>query len=96
MPSGVSGYAQNVPMTTSATTVGSQSQASFKDCSDCPEMIVIPAGTFRMGSPAGEKGRPADGREGPQHNVTIKYSFAVGKFSRYGRTVCCLCGSDWL
>jgi sulfatase modifying factor 1 len=63
-----------------AIIVGSQSQNSFKDCSDCPEMIVVPAGTFRMGSAAGEKGRPADGREGPQHEVTIGRSFAVGKF----------------
>jgi formylglycine-generating enzyme required for sulfatase activity len=25
-------------------------QAAFKDCSDCPEMIVIPAGSFQMGA----------------------------------------------
>jgi sulfatase modifying factor 1 len=72
--SGVFGYAQN------ATIVGAQSQESLKDCTECPEMIVIPAGTFRMGAASGEKGRPADGREGPQHEVTIGRSFAVGKF----------------
>src|SRR5262245_60240034 len=32
--------------------------ASFRECAkDCPEMIVVPAGSFRMGSPATEKGR---------------------------------------
>jgi formylglycine-generating enzyme required for sulfatase activity len=41
---------------------------------------VVPAGTFRMGSAAGEKGRPADGREGPQHEVTLGRLFAVGRF----------------
>jgi formylglycine-generating enzyme required for sulfatase activity len=40
------------------------------------EMVPIPGGTFRMGSPAGEKGRGAD--EGPQHPVTIR-PFWMGK-----------------
>jgi formylglycine-generating enzyme required for sulfatase activity len=51
---------------------------SFKDCSECPEMVVIPAGEFMMGSPAGEEGREDD--EGPQRKVTIAKPFAVGKF----------------
>ncbi|MEY9234055.1 formylglycine-generating enzyme required for sulfatase activity [Bradyrhizobium japonicum] len=49
---------------------------SFKECSkDCPEMIVIPAGSFMMGSPPTEN----DGRdyERPQHIVTIAQPFAV-------------------
>ena len=49
----------------------------FKDCSDCPEMVVIPAGSFDMGSPASEAGRDND--EGPQHRVSVQ-SFAAGKF----------------
>ncbi|MFA7243306.1 MAG: SUMF1/EgtB/PvdO family nonheme iron enzyme [Sulfuricellaceae bacterium] len=48
----------------------------FRDCSDCPEMVVIPAGSFIMGSPADEKGRDND--EGPQHEVSVK-SFALGR-----------------
>jgi formylglycine-generating enzyme required for sulfatase activity len=47
-----------------------------KDCADCPDMVVIPAGSFTMGSPDNEKGRNAD--EGPQRNVNLK-SFAIGK-----------------
>ncbi|MDP6709224.1 MAG: SUMF1/EgtB/PvdO family nonheme iron enzyme, partial [Alphaproteobacteria bacterium] len=50
----------------------------FKDCHDCPEMVVIPAGSFQMGSPPSEEGRSKD--EGPQHHVTIAKPFAVGKF----------------
>jgi formylglycine-generating enzyme required for sulfatase activity len=51
----------------------------FRECDkDCPWMIVIPAGTFTMGSPEGETGRRA--REGPQHEVTIAKRFAVSKF----------------
>jgi formylglycine-generating enzyme required for sulfatase activity len=41
-------------------------------------MIVLPAGSFVMGSPAGEKQRRND--EGPQRKVRIDTSFAVSKF----------------
>ncbi len=51
---------------------------SFRDCPDCPEMVVVPEGSFTMGSPADEKERYDD--EGPQHKVTISKPFAVGKF----------------
>jgi formylglycine-generating enzyme required for sulfatase activity len=42
-------------------------------------MVVVPAGTFMMGSPNDEQARFAD--EGPQHRVTIGRQFAVGRFS---------------
>jgi formylglycine-generating enzyme required for sulfatase activity len=51
---------------------------SFKDCPECPEMVVVPAGEFIMGSPTGEAERIYD--EGPQHKVTIAKPLAVGKF----------------
>ena len=41
------------------------------------EMVVIPAGKYRMGSPKKEKERDDD--EGPRHRVTISESFAVSK-----------------
>ena len=49
----------------------------FRDCPDCPEMVVIPPGTFLMGAPADEAGR--DDIEGPQRRVTIA-QFAAGKY----------------
>jgi formylglycine-generating enzyme required for sulfatase activity len=50
---------------------------SFKECAaDCPEMVVIPAGVFLMGSPGGT-GRDD---EHPQHQVTISNRLAVAKF----------------
>ena len=51
---------------------------TFKECDACPEMVVVPAGSFAMGSPSNEKAR--DNNEGPQHQVTITRSFAFGKF----------------
>ena len=50
----------------------------FKECDKCAEMVVVPAGSFTMGSPASEKDRRNN--EGPQHVVTIARPFAVGRF----------------
>ena len=49
---------------------------TFKDCDDCPEMVVIPPGQFRMGDLSGG----GDKDEKPAHDVRIDYSFSVGKF----------------
>jgi formylglycine-generating enzyme required for sulfatase activity len=51
---------------------------TFRDCPECPEVVVVPAGSFTMGSPPGEAGRYAF--EGPQRRVTIARPFAVGKY----------------
>ena len=52
---------------------------TFRECAkNCPEMVVIPAGSFIMGSPETEKDRIEN--EGPQHQVSVK-RFAVGKFT---------------
>ena len=50
----------------------------FRDCDNCPEMVVVPAGSFEMGSPPGEEGRYS--QEGPVHRVTIPEPFAVGVY----------------
>ena len=50
----------------------------FNDCPACPEMVVVPTGSFMMGSPSSEKGRDSD--EGPQHQVSIAQPFAVGVY----------------
>jgi formylglycine-generating enzyme required for sulfatase activity len=52
---------------------------SFKECDACPEMVVVPAGSFAMGSPANEEGNASD--ELPQHAVTFARQFAVGRFA---------------
>src|SRR3974390_1314964 len=49
----------------------------FKECNDCPEMIVVPEGEFTMGSPEDEEGHTED--ESPQHRVQFLKPFAVGR-----------------
>jgi formylglycine-generating enzyme required for sulfatase activity len=50
----------------------------FRECDKCPEMVVVPSGSFSMGSPESDAQRYPD--ESPQHTVTIARPFAVGKF----------------
>jgi len=54
-----------------------KSKDIFQECELCPEMVVVPAGAFTMGSPGNEQYR--DQNEGPQHAVTFTRPFAVGK-----------------
>ena len=50
----------------------------FKDCDTCPEMVVVPSGTFAMGSPKDEAERII-GED--QVQITITKPFAVGRFA---------------
>lgn len=51
----------------------------LRDCTGaCPEMVVLPAGSFTMGTPDDEVGRQPD--EGPMHQVTFARPFAISRF----------------
>jgi formylglycine-generating enzyme required for sulfatase activity len=52
---------------------------TFRDCAECPEMVVIPPGRFFMGSPDTDSERWSAAREGPQHAVVIERPFALGR-----------------
>ena len=64
----------------------------FRDCPECPEMAVLPAGSYRMGSPSYEQGRQKN--EGPVHEVTIAAPFALGRVRGDGGGVRALRGRD--
>jgi formylglycine-generating enzyme required for sulfatase activity len=55
----------------------------FQDFDGGPEMVVVPAGSFMMGSPEDEPERESwqKGTESPRHRVTIQKPFAVGGFA---------------
>ena len=60
-------------MTTSGPGVGQR----FRDCPECPEMVVVPSGTFLMGAPESELRSEDDDR--PVHGVSVP-SFAAGVY----------------
>ena len=70
-----------------AAASGNVTGAVFRDCPDCPEMVVVPAGKFTMGSSAVEKSWAASqggsmeavADEAPQHVVSLR-SFAIGRY----------------
>jgi formylglycine-generating enzyme required for sulfatase activity/DNA-binding winged helix-turn-helix (wHTH) protein len=49
----------------------------FKDCSLCPDMIVLPTGEFMMGSPASENGHTDV--EGSPRRINMSKRIAIGK-----------------
>jgi sulfatase modifying factor 1 len=71
----------------SATQAGQRSTpdpaspgTTFRECNrECPLMVVVPAGTFTMGTE--RLAVESDGREGPpQHSVTFAKPFALGAY----------------
>jgi sulfatase modifying factor 1 len=57
----------------------------FRDCSECPVMVPIPPGSFVMGVASDEEERENvlpqfRGWSAPQHLVTFRESFAIGKY----------------
>jgi len=50
--------------------------ATFKECRNCPDMVVIPPGSFTIGSPADEPDRRDNE---PQKKVTVARAYAIGK-----------------
>jgi formylglycine-generating enzyme required for sulfatase activity len=72
-----------------------QAGQAFRDCADCPEMVVVPVGRFLMGSSAEEEARDLEyvvprgeikgakwylPSQRPQHEVSFSRAFAVGKY----------------
>jgi len=70
------------PALAADAAAGLKPAQTFKDCDDCQTMVVIPAGTFTMGSTPAERERegvpPSFGdHEGPTVEITIAKPFAI-------------------
>jgi formylglycine-generating enzyme required for sulfatase activity len=60
---------------------------TFRDCSDCPELVIAPSGEFDMGSTTKPSEQP----------VSIGKNFAIGRrevtFAEWDRCVAQTCGT---
>jgi formylglycine-generating enzyme required for sulfatase activity len=75
-PPGKSGAA---PLAAGAAAPGDP-LGPIRDCPTCPQMVVVPPGTFVLGTSADARERDADRGESPPQPVTISRAFAMGKF----------------
>ena len=50
-----------------------------RDCAVCPELVVIPPGSFDMGTPLDAREIQLDRGEGPPVPITIGYKFLMGR-----------------
>lgn len=50
--------------------IPSEAGGVFRDCADCPQLVVVPAGSFLMGAAPGE---------GPPHRVVLGRFFSLGR-----------------
>lgn len=57
-----------------APSLSRQTGEVFRDCAACPELVVVPAGSFMMGAQDG------DSDERPVHRATIASPFAIGRY----------------
>ncbi len=67
-----------------AAAAGEDGGRRFADCRDCPDMVVIPAGSATLGSTAEERAAsgivPVFGdREGPTYKATFAHPYAIGR-----------------
>ncbi len=53
--------------------------STFRDCDDCPEMVVIPAGSFVMGTPAAGPVRGIEAAERDAIVIDLPAAFALGR-----------------
>jgi formylglycine-generating enzyme required for sulfatase activity len=71
-----------VVMTMHAPLQAHETGDIIKECDVCPEVVVVPPGSFKMGWDGAEPLRDGEVRryEGPERMVTIARPFAAGRF----------------
>ena len=75
--------------TDDGSATGAARGSAFRDCAECPEMVVAPAGWFMMGAPADEAG--SDATEIPRHRVDFAAPFAIGAYEvTFGQWYACV------
>jgi formylglycine-generating enzyme required for sulfatase activity len=81
---GIAAFAATVAAAAEPAAAQLKAGQAMTDCKDCPEMVVLPPGSFEMGSTADERRQQGvpdifGNREQPRHHVTIGRAFAVSR-----------------
>ena len=63
-----------------ASAAPAPSNGAFRDCAACPEMMVVPPGTFLLGTSADEPEVDRDRGEAPPLPVTMNRAYAIGRY----------------
>ena len=72
----IAGTIAAILLPASQTALGDEPGAVIRDCDACPEMVVVPAGTFRMGDLSGG----GDVDEAPVREVSLPHPFAIARY----------------
>jgi formylglycine-generating enzyme required for sulfatase activity len=67
------------PASSRAADAAREPGSAFSECDGCPEMVVVPAGSFVMGTPGAVPARGAAAAEGQPVVVEIPRAFALGR-----------------
>ena len=68
------------PQAPAAVAANPAANGTLRDCPACPVMVVVPAGTFLLGTSADARERDPDRGESPPLPVTMSRAFAIGKY----------------
>ncbi len=68
-----------VALPLSAAETGPVPGSTFRSCEACPEMVVIPGGSFVMGTPGAARGSGVAGAEAEPVAMRIERAFALGR-----------------
>ena len=72
--------AQPTPAPPAKGAAATPASGAFRDCPQCPEMVVVPAGTFVLGTSADEPEVDRDRGEAPPLPVTMSRAYAIGRY----------------
>ena len=74
------GTARAAAAAAAAATASAATTGVIRDCPACPEMVVVPAGTFTLGTSASATEVDLERGEAPPQPVTIARAFALGRY----------------
>jgi formylglycine-generating enzyme required for sulfatase activity len=80
-----------LPLSAAAAEATPAPGSNFRDCNDCPELVVVPAGSFVMGTPSIDETSGIAAAEHDAVVIAVPRPFAIGRYevtrAQYARFV---------